>query len=485
MLESVEVGICRIGHNAGKPFSIAHSELVRHVLAVGGTGSGKTVALKRIAECLLAQGIPVVAVDVLGDISGLAVSARRARELLQIAVPTPQHQASTTPPDLEQLLEQRVSARILTPCSDMCERMALTPVPQKPHNYHELLAHDRDYLVLWADSGAAAFLDRVGMVNAKPQSGPDMVRGIVTDCILAAWERNIPLSGLEGLKEFGAFLSQWGNPPLPEKALQKIMMGISGLSVGAEALWHQGTLLDFERLLTPEEPGKTPLVVINIAHLPRSQHPWVVAQVLHGVWSWASAKGSSGGKPRVGVFLDELAGERGHLAILPPANYRSLSGEAIRRILRQGRHFGVTLLAGTQSPSDVDSNSFINFSNRLVGKIVGEDKAKIALQGANIQNAKRDLLFRLLSQAQQGQVFALTANGGFEAIQVHWLTTLHSKLSAEHYRLLYQHHILRRSAAAPRAPLNIRQRLTALAHDLKEGLREQDFAALLQIAQRY
>src|SRR5438105_4676659 len=45
----------------------------RHGLIAGATGTGKTKTLQLLAEQLSAQGVPVFAADIKGDLSGLAM----------------------------------------------------------------------------------------------------------------------------------------------------------------------------------------------------------------------------------------------------------------------------------------------------------------------------------------------------------------------------------------------------------------------------
>ena len=47
--------------------------LNRHGLIAGATGTGKTKTLQLMAEQMSAQGIPVFAADIKGDLSGIAV----------------------------------------------------------------------------------------------------------------------------------------------------------------------------------------------------------------------------------------------------------------------------------------------------------------------------------------------------------------------------------------------------------------------------
>jgi DNA helicase HerA-like ATPase len=46
----------------------------RHGLVAGATGTGKTVTLQTLAEGFSRMGTPVFAVDVKGDLSGIAAA---------------------------------------------------------------------------------------------------------------------------------------------------------------------------------------------------------------------------------------------------------------------------------------------------------------------------------------------------------------------------------------------------------------------------
>ena len=58
------------------------SMLNRHGLVAGATGTGKTVTLQLLAEQLSAQGVPVFAADIKGDLSGIASPGQASEKLL-------------------------------------------------------------------------------------------------------------------------------------------------------------------------------------------------------------------------------------------------------------------------------------------------------------------------------------------------------------------------------------------------------------------
>lgn len=59
----------------GLPCVLPLESLRRHALVMGASGSGKTVLGKVIAEESIAKGLPVIAVDVQGDLTALALGA--------------------------------------------------------------------------------------------------------------------------------------------------------------------------------------------------------------------------------------------------------------------------------------------------------------------------------------------------------------------------------------------------------------------------
>ena len=54
------------------PVRIPLAMVNRHGLVAGATGTGKTKTLQLMAEQLSAAGVPVMAADIKGDLSGLA-----------------------------------------------------------------------------------------------------------------------------------------------------------------------------------------------------------------------------------------------------------------------------------------------------------------------------------------------------------------------------------------------------------------------------
>ena len=62
-----------MGKNGDKEFYILPRMANRHGLIAGGTGSGKTITLKVMAESFSCAGVPVFLADVKGDLAGMCM----------------------------------------------------------------------------------------------------------------------------------------------------------------------------------------------------------------------------------------------------------------------------------------------------------------------------------------------------------------------------------------------------------------------------
>src|SRR5512137_942843 len=97
-----------LGRNpdTGSPIRLPEEDLLRHVVILGATGSGKTVLGKAILEEAVRAGVPVIAVDSQGDLASLAIAATEQSSA-----------AHATPADARDEYWSRAAVQILTPGS--------------------------------------------------------------------------------------------------------------------------------------------------------------------------------------------------------------------------------------------------------------------------------------------------------------------------------------------------------------------------------
>jgi len=83
---------------ADVPIRIPLAMVNRHGLVAGATGTGKTKTLQVLAEQLSAQGVPVFAADIKGDLSGIATAGASSPKLLDRTASIGQHWVGTASP---------------------------------------------------------------------------------------------------------------------------------------------------------------------------------------------------------------------------------------------------------------------------------------------------------------------------------------------------------------------------------------------------
>jgi len=436
------VGYSDYGPRSGEAHKIELEAIPKHVLACGTTGSGKTVCLKVVAESLLARNIPICCIDVMGDLAGLAVPAGSPEVYRRLGLPEPlevSEKAWSLGRQVADRLEKIIHARYLTPCSDIGERMAISPLPMKPKYFEEEYQKDRDEVELQASTAAWALMGKIGLKQPRDGVGgePELVRGLIFEVIIKAWQEDLDLNGVDGIENFLTLSKQVFAKRMPGNQESKYEAGLRSLSTGQAARWLEGTRVDWDALFTVPK-GKTPLIIIALEHIPREQHPWVVSQVVSSLAGWCSIQPPTPGRPRVGLLIDELAGEGGRNSLLPHLTYSSASGTALRHVLRKGRHWGLGLLAGSQSPSDIDGRSFTFFNTTFAGRLKTDHDVRLALSGGNLSGDKLKKLSGVIKSSTAPRMFYTNARGWCESIQVRWLGTLHSRIERHQVAKLYQ-----------------------------------------------
>ncbi|MGL5114836.1 MAG: helicase HerA-like domain-containing protein, partial [Beijerinckiaceae bacterium] len=73
---TIPAGQILIGKSATKYETLTLKLANRHGLVTGATGTGKTVTLQTLAEAFSAEGVPVFAADIKGDLSGIGAPGR-------------------------------------------------------------------------------------------------------------------------------------------------------------------------------------------------------------------------------------------------------------------------------------------------------------------------------------------------------------------------------------------------------------------------
>jgi hypothetical protein len=361
----------RIDRTGGlAPFELPAHHLVTHAFVCGQTGSGKTgLNLVMIEEALLA-GVPVLMIDVKGDLPNLLLcDPTLSADALLPWVESAHHPGDPrTPaqlaaelaaqrkhglaqwhigePELSRYV-QRVAPRVITPGSSAGE---LLHVLSSLERRSERWSHDQE-------SARAALSATVSLVLRLLGRDPDPAKSKEHVLLSILAERRL-LSGQNA--DIAALLDDLDKPPLseigaleldaflPRSERRALAAALNTLLASPTfASWRQGATLDVQEWLTPKADGKTPAVIVSVAHLDDEERALVLGVLLEEVLSWV--RGLSGSQRlRALIVFDEVYG------FLPPHPQTPPTKRPLVALMKQARAFGVGVVVASQNPMDLD-----------------------------------------------------------------------------------------------------------------------------------
>jgi hypothetical protein len=376
--------------------------LCTHGVVVGMTGSGKTGLLLVMIEEAVRNGVPVVVLDIKGDLANLALgcdgpesiagylSDHRAseRESASIAL----HERRMTALELWGLssrdalaLDRSLALRLFTPGSDAGESLHLLSALELPNARWETHPIEARESLAAAISMVLRVLDRDDdparsrehvLLSVLAERHLRAGRGATLDLLMADLrEPPIETVGALALDEFVS---------VNERAT--LAAALNALFASPTfAAWRTGAPLDVGQWLAPREDGRTPVALVSVAHLDEAPRMHVLAMVLEEALSWTRAQPGTD-KLRALFVVDEVFG------LVPPRPAEPPTRKPIVSLMKQGRAFGVGLVLATQNPMDLDYRTLSNAGLWAIGRLQTDaDRARVieAMTGAKQPRSRK------------------------------------------------------------------------------------------------
>lgn len=444
-----------------EPFVIQEADLLTHTFICGVTGAGKTVIGKALIEEAALKGIPVIAIDLKGDISSMALmmSGDDPEELIPWVAPgrdqsceeVAAHLAAEhchnlsrcgITPDFVEQAKKRIGVNVFTPRSNDGFRLSLSAFPEPPENLPEMRESDPDAYDSLIDFLSQQFVSRLTLNRTQSQKA----KGYVFEIIKTCYSRDIPMHGYDGVRKV---LEEFSSPGLgidlvgdlatgkyiSAKDRESLANATNALLTGAGRRMYEGWPLSIDTLVNAEYAGnRTPLSIINVAHLDFSDQAYVVGYVAYLIWFWMRRLPGTY-DPRLIFYIDEIGGGGGKAAFFPSVA-ASPCKPALNLLLRQGRAQGVCCIFATQNPGDIDYKGLSNCGTWMVGRLrTRRDISKIE-QGAADAEIEFDAAKRYLPGLGTGQFVVKTPSQPWSIVQERWLMSLHRPLAPSELRQL-------------------------------------------------
>jgi hypothetical protein len=371
--------------------------LTTHAVCLGMTGSGKTglgiIALEELAQ----QKVPLLVIDLKGDMVNLLLtfpelapesfaawlpaSAATSGERMEVAAGTAARwregiEGSGLGSEQLRAVKQGLSWRLLTPGVASAAPLDILPALSAPAGWSP--DQDLDGATARVNGLVSALLSLVGR-GGDPLTDRDHV--LLASIILEHWRAGDQLD-LPGLLRSIAEppISSFGALPLetfyPRKERMELLTLLNTLLASpAFVAWTKGTPLTMEELLgTPQQPRGT---IVSIAHLDERQRLFILGLIFSELVSWMRRQPASAGL-RALLYTDEVQG------ILPPHPANPPTKAPLLTLLKQGRAFGVGTWLATQNPVDLDYKALGNAGVKVIGRLITERDRERALEGLGV-----------------------------------------------------------------------------------------------------
>ncbi|WP_438031022.1 helicase HerA-like domain-containing protein [Sorangium sp. So ce233] len=386
------------GAAAARPLELPAHHLVTHGVVVGMTGSGKTGLVMVLVEEALRSGVPVLMVDVKGDLPNLlftfpelspaefepwldpSAAARDGRSTADVAAELAARwraglaSSGLGPADVA-ALRARMAPRLLTPGTTAGE-----PI-------HVLSALEARSPLWDEDEEAAreALSASLSLLLRLVGRDPDPARSREHVLLAHLAERRLREGRAAGLEELLADLAE---PPIAAvgaldvdaffapKERQALARELNTLLASPTfATWRKGAPLDVAAWLEQgAASGKTPAVIVSVAHLEDDERLLVLGLLFEQLLSWV--RGLSGTSDlRALVVFDEVFG------FLPPHPANPPTKRPLLALLKQARAFGVGVVLATQNPMDLDYKALSNAGAWFVGRLQTDADRERVVEG--------------------------------------------------------------------------------------------------------
>jgi hypothetical protein len=391
----------RLGHmeelatHKVSPYALPLHHLTTHCVVFGATNSGKTGNLMVLTEEALRSGVPVLMIDVKGDLPNLALAfpnfSAAAFEPWVEPAPGDKRGRATLAADtakereealqawgigVQQLQEfsDRVGLRVITPGSNAGESLDLLSSLQNAAN---LWRSDPESARASLSAAISLVLRLLGLDPDPAKSRAHVLLSLFAEHRIQAGQPSDLCDLLRDLLE--PPIAEAGALPINQFMSRKERESLAAalntlLASPTFAAWRQGAPLEVGRWLEIDRDGKVPAVIVSVAHLEEEERVMVLGVLFEEVLSWVrSLPGTK--HLRALVVFDEVFG------FIPPHPANPATKQPLVSLMKQARAYGVGLVLATQNPMDIDYRVLSNAGIWLIGRLQTDADRKRVVEG--------------------------------------------------------------------------------------------------------
>ncbi|MEU4701988.1 helicase HerA domain-containing protein [Nonomuraea dietziae] len=382
--------------HGGEQVRIAVAALRKHTAIFAGSGSGKTVLIRRLVEECALQGVSSIVLDPNNDLS-------------RLGTPWPEAPSTWEEGDRERAEEYLAGTDVVvwTPGKQAGRPLAFQPLPDLG-----ALVDDPDEFGQALDAAVAALAPKAKIDGAT-------AKALQSQAVLREAARHHARRGGTGLGGLIALLSD-----LPDgvsdlanaaKLAADVAQNLRAAAIMDPLFGGNGTPVDPGVLLTPEPGRKARVSVINLAGLTsEEQRQSFVNQLQLGLFSWIR-RHPAGDRPLGGLLVMDEA------QTFAPNGRNTAATASTLMLASQARKYGLGLVFATQAPKGLHNHIPGNAATQFFGLLNAPVQIAAATDMARVKGGHVSDIGRL----RAGQFYLAAEGTGLHQIRVPMCLTHH------------------------------------------------------------
>jgi hypothetical protein len=329
-----------------KPVTYPVALLGRHVLILAGSGTGKTVLVRRLVESAALSGLPSVVVDSTGDLS-------------RLGDPWPRPPRAWPGGEAALAVEYHRKARVMvyTPGRDEGRPLAFPAIP--------------DFSAVKPDEDAETFEDLVNLAAsdlADPLALGFLGRSKKKMAVLTQALRHLASRGGGDLADLARLLA---DPPDAltsghsgtAKLAREMAQTLQNRALADPFFQDKAPLRDPGRLFAlPSHPGRTLVSVLCLTGLPSAEaRARFVGRLAAALYGWLPRRPPAGPTGVYGLLVIDDVDQ------YFPQGKTAVSKEALVKLVERARRYGLGLVLATRNPKDLDLGPLENVGTLFLG----------------------------------------------------------------------------------------------------------------------
>ena len=383
--DSIPIGIAE---GTGRRVSVPLEDLRRHTVIFAGSGSGKTVLVRRLIEECALKGVSAIVLDPNND-------------LVRLGLPWPEPPRGWLDGDAEKAATYLRDTEVVvwTPRLTTGRPLSFAPLSGLGD-----VADDLDEFEIALDNAVASLVPRSGL----PGSGARLSQGrAVLKEALGAYVRR----GGRVLKGFLGYLSALpaGVSRLAsgEKIAADVAQTLLAETVNDPMLGGTGEAVDPSALLQPATGRRARISVISLVGLPNDeQRQQFVNQLQMALFAWVK-KHPAGDRPLGGLFVMDEA------QTFAPSAGRTATTDSTLALASQARKYGLGLVFATQAPKGLHNQIPGNATTQFFGLL----NAPAQIAAAREMAAQKGGDARNIARLRPGEFYAASDAVTFQRVR--------------------------------------------------------------------